>query len=221
MCWNHDINAVNVLDFSSPSLKKLILTLYRRFENVTIIVTSNSLQSLDYFWRSNGFAKLTINTPNLKYLAISGPDLTRLTVVGSLYSVVAVEIELEVESDQIPNGKDLTELLRRVKNVQSIRASVDTLQALHSFPHLLPTFEDLLNLKINGHRRDDGLAWKALPSVLKNAPNLEVLVLENIFWSDEEVKCPVKDIFPAGLIENLKEIELKDYCRDDFSTRTD
>ncbi|CAI9115109.1 OLC1v1015943C1 [Oldenlandia corymbosa var. corymbosa] len=210
-------NAIDVLEFSSSSMKKLVFHPFGERQDVTIIVASNSLQSLDcrLNWLcKDGSGEVILDTPNLKHLAFSG-TLEKLNIIGGLESVDSVEVTND--SYSITSAEDLIVLLHRTQNALSICATIETLEASDGFSRMLPTFENLARLELNVRDVCSIRDWEALPFFLENAPNLEVLLFNhvstNILWTndfvEEEVECPVETIFPIHLIENLKEIGIK------------
>ncbi|CAI9115112.1 OLC1v1015948C1 [Oldenlandia corymbosa var. corymbosa] len=193
---------VDVVDFSCPHMKRLIFETFEDGNNANFIVASDCLESLDC--RLDGIWKVIINAPNIKCLHIYGP-LHRLNFVGNLNSLIAIEITLE--SYRIPSAEDVIKFFH---------------QALHGSSHLLPTFKNLIRLELKRHQTYDIHAFEALPLVLEKTPNLEVLVFDNVIWTDEEdeeeIESPLGAIFPSVLIENLKEIDMKYFINveDDF-----
>lgn len=218
---NEDRGAnAKVVDFSSPSVKHLMLDLFA--DGCNLLVVSNNLESLHYqvhrpFHRSEGDRKVTINAPNLNRLAFDSPTFG-VECIQDFKSLVEAKLALGPFSD-LRRSQDAIQLLNRVHNVNSLCLRVHFLKALYHLRHLVPTFKNLTTLELESaaddHDVDHILSWKTLPSLLENAPKLEVLVYDEVIWSsaseDNEFECLFLEVLPICFVECLKTIEVKSF----------
>ncbi|KAL3529792.1 hypothetical protein ACH5RR_009114 [Cinchona calisaya] len=110
------------------------------------------------------------------------------------------------------------ELINDLQCAESLCHSDCTMEALYYSPDLLPTFKILNSLHVEiGNKPDEPLVdpitwWKMLPRLLELAPNLEVLVIDRVFWKmferDRDFECLLPVAMPAYFIQHLREIEI-------------
>lgn len=212
---------IEVVDLSSPSLKKLRLTsLGGRYNYV---IDCNSLEYLEV----SGFGNhmFMLNVPNLKDLEYE-IDAQRVTFIQELKSLVRATIssaQLDAEGTESQQAFDL---VNRLQSVQSLDLCHHSLQALHYSRHLLPTYENLTALVIKAPWDDDfdhRNLWTMLPALLQRAPNLEVLIFHKVFRNDfsgtKEFKCILAEAIPICFVERLREIEIREFYGEEYEIK--
>lgn len=89
-------------------------------------------------------------------------------------------------------------------------------KALYFSGRPLPAFKYLTTLLLGASHYEDfdhTYLWKMLPSLLTNAPDLEVLIFQEVFKNDfggvEEFEGILPEVFPMCFIQRLREIEIR------------
>ncbi|CAA7017025.1 unnamed protein product [Microthlaspi erraticum] len=76
---------------------------------------------------------------------------------------------------------DASDFLMGISNVKILYLSSQALEVLIFCCKAIPVFNNVTHLTIE---TDQEVEWEALPSLLKNCPNLETLVLEGLHYGD-------------------------------------
>ncbi|KAL3529732.1 hypothetical protein ACH5RR_009054 [Cinchona calisaya] len=213
-------NNVQVIHFSSPSIKKLIIQLWRG--DCTIVLESNNLESLRYIVLGcDSEPQAIINAPNLKSLAYYAPPVG-VNFSQNLNSLVEATIAVGRLNYQI-TSQNVIEHLNRVQGVKSLCLGEHILEALCNSQDLLPTFKNLTSLGLQSDGSfediDHFLYWKTLPALFEKAPKLEAFVFHLIQDSaseDMEFECLFLVAFPICCIKQLKEIEFKSFEKNEY-----
>ncbi|KAL3519522.1 hypothetical protein ACH5RR_017671 [Cinchona calisaya] len=208
-CSKDEHGGTEVVDFSSASVKKPILSFWEG--ECAIVVQSNNLESLDYQVR-NLYREhdVTINAPNLKYMTYHAPA-AGAKFIRTLNSLI--EANLALGWLYPPRSEDIIEHLNTMPGVKSLCLEQHILETLYVSGHLLPTFKYLTSLELHASRWDEIVhvpCWKTLFCLLENAPNLEALAFHGVGWDfigeNNEFESYFQEVFPACFLEHLKEI---------------
>ncbi|KAL3518218.1 hypothetical protein ACH5RR_020807 [Cinchona calisaya] len=200
---------IEIRDISSPCLKKLVLS-FIGILRTAIAVESKNLESLEYGVFGGVGHKISINAPNIKYLACRG-GVNGANFIRHLKFLVRTEIGLLYGN---LSSQNVFKLLNEVKSVESLCLEDLSLAGPDTSSFELPTFSNLISLEFKGSINYFYVgrlrSWKIIPSLIKSSPNLEKLVFDGMPWAFRAKKESVllfREVFPKCSIEHLKEIE--------------
>ncbi|KAK7373619.1 hypothetical protein VNO80_07034 [Phaseolus coccineus] len=213
---------VEALRVSSPSLKCLMLFWDEKVESeFNVFVKSESLETL--LCSLEGRHKVTLDSPNLKSLTITGHVLE----VHITQSLVCID-EAVIEAGFLFQVADVDELFSRaqhaftffseLQHVKSLSLSENIMKALYFSPPVMPTFRNLIKLKLIPdycHYFPRHGIVQVLLNLFENSPNLEVLVFsevfDNYFGEDNEFDSVLTRVLPLSFVEHLKVIEMNNF----------
>ncbi|XP_010485636.1 PREDICTED: F-box/LRR-repeat protein At3g03030-like [Camelina sativa] len=189
---------------------------------------------------------VSFDTPNLLSLAYSDCVAEDYPLVN-MKSLLKARIILGVDEDQIeriraPSNSlsdddvvlrfgNVVKLIKGIQNVQELHLHSDTLEVLSLCCKSMPVFN---NIKTLGIKSDDDRGWQAVPALLRNCPNLEILNFEGLvhhvtdkcgeacdcIYRKEKGRslksCPVKVIQIKEFRETMKEMHLIEHFLDNF-----
>ncbi|XP_027165782.1 F-box protein At4g22280-like [Coffea eugenioides] len=210
LCRMDESDEDQVIDFSSPSLKRFTLASFNYGGLFDFVLDSSQLEYLEF--HHVGKHRFTLDAPNLSYLNYEcnavEVNLIQKNFTQSLKSVVRASIAIRYMALEIFNktiqtnffldGRHAFELINDLQSVKSLQLHGHTLlreqivltvfslfvKALFEFRGRLPTFRNLTILQLgpfNYDGVDHGHLWKMLPRLLESAPDLEVLILGEAF----------------------------------------
>ncbi|RDY10932.1 F-box/FBD/LRR-repeat protein, partial [Mucuna pruriens] len=233
---------VETLHVSSPSLKCVMLFWDERVESeFNVVVKSESLESL--ICSLEGRHRVTVDAPNLKSLTITG-NVFEVHVSQSLISIN----EAVIEAGFLFKVADVDELFLRahhaltffggLQHVKSLSLSENIMKVLYFSPSVMPTFRNLIKLKLIPdycHYFPRNGILQVLLNLFESSPNLEVLifseincyafcsplytlyehlyeqVFENYFGEDDEFNSVLLRALPLSFVEHLKVIEMNNF----------
>ncbi|CAH8269100.1 unnamed protein product [Arabidopsis lyrata] len=185
---------------------------------------------------------ISFDTPSLLYLNYS--DLVAedypLVKMGKLFQArinLIVKNEDQIKRIREPNNDlleddegdvvlqfgNVVKLMNGIQNIQKLYLTADTLEVLTKCCESMPVFN---NLKILGLKSDEGRGWQAVPSILRNCPHLEFLIIEGLLHYVTEkcgdacvcisredkgrslISCPVKKLQVSGFRGTIREKEM-------------
>ncbi|XP_027353029.1 F-box/FBD/LRR-repeat protein At1g16930-like [Abrus precatorius] len=213
---------VEALRVSSPLLKSLVLCWNEKVESeFNVFVKSENLESL--VCSLEGHHKVTIDAPNLKSLTINGHVL-EVHIIQSLVSideaVIQAEFLFNVTSvdDLFFRAQHAFKFYSGLQNVKSLNLSENILKALYFSPPVMPTFRNLIKLKLTPdycHYFPRSGILQVLSNLFESCPNLDVLifseVFDNYFGEDEEFDSVLPVALPLTFIEHLKVVEMNNF----------
>ncbi|XP_023639085.1 F-box/LRR-repeat protein At3g58980 [Capsella rubella] len=168
------------------------------------------------------FTTINLITPSLAYLDLYDIVPDDYPVVN-LDSLVEAKLDLMLTVDHNYNGlvddyetisSNPTNLIKGLRNVKILNlASPNTFQAFSYFYEAIPVFKNLYHLTITCD--DNEFCWEFLPSLLKNSPKLETLVISGpLHYNEErpESVCECLSGYSFLLSCPLEVLEITDYC---------
>ncbi|CAH2078472.1 unnamed protein product [Thlaspi arvense] len=146
-------------------------------------VRSSSIQRISIFHRCHdreAHRWVSLETPNLVYLDYSGHVAETYDV--ELDSLVEARLDLVLWKH---NGSTTwgdawggaNQLITAISNVVTLHLSADSLEVFYCCSTSMPEFNNLAKLSFESHKERH---WQVLPLLLKNAPNLETLVIKGL-----------------------------------------
>nr|XP_027077162.1 F-box/FBD/LRR-repeat protein At3g52680-like [Coffea arabica] len=166
------------------------------------------------------FDCLTYSEGEVLTLLIKSPSLEKIYLhcVTDEWDIVldipsAVNLECEVE------GASKTSI--NAPKLQHLHFDGDAVELLFYFQKLLPTFEKLtyLELEVRKYYDKHTRSWKMLSWLLESAPNLQVLVFDEVFW-DDRIESSAEDKkfeflsaepVPLCLPKHLREVKIRKF----------
>ncbi|KAG2331890.1 hypothetical protein Bca52824_003070 [Brassica carinata] len=166
-------------------------------------VSVPTLKRLTFCWeaRDENPESVSIDTPNLVYLEFTD-TISDVYPKLNFDSLVEARICLRMSEDQIGKAQFLEEasfsdlqihyaegneenemvgnaidFIVGICNVQILYLYADTLEVLTYCCEAVPVFNNLRELTIESNPK---IGWDSLPGLLKNAPNLEILVFQGL-----------------------------------------
>ncbi|XP_027158471.1 F-box/LRR-repeat protein At3g59190-like [Coffea eugenioides] len=199
---------VEVVDISG-SLRKLILDCSRA--EYTVVVKSNSLENLKYEGGCFRNSIICINAPNLKSLAFHA-DPYGVNFIQSPKSLVSAKIKIPWIDDEA-TCQHVFKLFNTVQSVKSLELTKYSLEALADFGLSLPTFNNLIRLKI-----DAMPSCYALSKLNESVPRIEELVLHQVAQDDDffDFECPSSEVLQMCFIKHLKVIQINRFSEDEY-----
>ncbi|CAN6832189.1 unnamed protein product [Brassica oleracea] len=238
---------------SFPMLEELEMGTMK-WEDFNVTVSSANLRSLslhgsgiegwDDFENPKSFS---FDAPNLLFLNYSElvPEDYPVVNMGKL---LEAHINLMVTDEQMkrvrePNhdlleGDDevlqfsnVVKLVNGTRNVQRLTLTSDTLEVLSQCCDSMPVFNNLKFLNVTS---EEGRGWQAMPSILRNCPHLETIIIQGLlhyvtdecgdacpFISREDRgrslrSCPVKRLEIQGFRGTMKEMNMIKHFLDYF-----
>nr|XP_027124253.1 putative F-box protein At1g58310 [Coffea arabica] len=185
---------VQTLLIKSPSLQKLSLHCMSD-DDWDIVLDIPNAVNLEC--EVDGESKTSINAPKLQHLNFDG-NVVEVNILPNHKSLVEARISVSCPSDQ-------EQLLRCEVAFELMNWSQSVL--LFYSQKLLPTFEKLTYLEVEvrkyyGKRMH---SWKMLSWLLESAPNLQVLVFDEVFWDDRIESCAENEKFE--FLSNVKALK--------------
>ncbi|XP_010507533.1 PREDICTED: F-box/LRR-repeat protein At3g58980-like [Camelina sativa] len=169
---------------------------------------------------------VTFDIPSLTYLDY-GDFIPEAYPIVNLDSVVEAKLSIILTVEHNWNGNfirddalitgDPTNLIKGLKNVEILNlSSPETTEAFYFFRGAIPVYNNLHHLSIT---TDNELCWKALPYVLKSAPNLKTLVIRGLLhcnvnsenYDDEETVCECLSRYSFLWSCPVKVLEITEY----------
>ncbi|XP_020226713.1 F-box/FBD/LRR-repeat protein At5g22660 isoform X2 [Cajanus cajan] len=178
---------VETLRVSSPSLKCVMLFWEEEVESdFNVFVRSESLESL--FCSLQGRHKVTVDAPNLKSLSLVGHVLE----VDIIQSLVSID-EAVIKAGFLFQVADVDDLILRaghaftffsgLQHVKSLSLSENIMKALYFSPPVMPTFRNLVKLKLTPvycHYFPRNWILQVLFKLFESSPNVELLSLSEV-----------------------------------------
>ncbi|XP_058781360.1 putative F-box/FBD/LRR-repeat protein At4g00315 [Vicia villosa] len=218
-------------DFVYPAitrhLETLIVDLYRPNKMPYIVLRTKTLSVLKLKRTILNQEFPSVDLPSLKFLHLENVTFTRVANFHKLLSGCPILQELEISDLSVQIRSKLPPLVIAISNLVRANISGDSmigLACLHNVDHLhvqlncLPpiiVFYNLTRLELifNFHHELSAVSkWRWLTKLLQNTPNLQTLIIHDLFKVDEEVlEWEDPDIVPECLLSHLTTCSLINY----------
>ncbi|CAL9245850.1 unnamed protein product [Arabidopsis halleri] len=157
------------------------------YPNATVSIASLKTLTIKSVSLSGASSVLSFDTPNLvclNYFAFVENDYPLLNLEYLVEAQINLVTDHQIRLLSFRNkvnvlflklGKVVQKLIRGISSVQKLYLSPQTLQVLGLWSPEMPVFNNLTFLVIESSM---GIAWQAMPVLLKNCPHLETLVIK-------------------------------------------
>ncbi|XP_057950939.1 F-box/LRR-repeat protein At4g14103-like [Malania oleifera] len=188
--------SVQVFDISVPTLKRLTLGLqylpFAQFHDTHVVVDAPYLQCLRY---EDNIVK-------------KGHTLKGLTSLVEAH--ISINLSMEQNRESIFYGPSVAKLFEAISKVQSLHFAGYSTWVIQVTQPCLPTFSNLTHLEVVS---DDVISLELLAELLRRSPNLEVLVVGQVYKDGEgSMNFPIRI---GNLSSHLKEVELQEFTGDE------
>ncbi|XP_027076067.1 F-box/LRR-repeat protein At3g59190-like [Coffea arabica] len=218
-CYTFPGDQVQTLLIKSPSLQKLSLRCMSD-DDWDIVLDIPSAVNLEC--EVDGESKTSVNAPKLQHLTFDG-NVVEVNILPNHMSLVEARISVSCPSDQeqLLRCEVAFELMNWSQSVVSLYLLDTTVELLFYSQKLLPTFEKLTYLELEARKYygKRTRSWKMHSWLLESAPNLQVLVFDEVFWDDRIESCAEDEKFeflsaepvPLCLPKHLREVKIREF----------
>ncbi|XP_027077143.1 F-box/LRR-repeat protein At3g59190-like [Coffea arabica] len=223
VCLTYSEGEVLTLLLKSPSLEKIYLHCVTDEWDIVLDIPS----AVNLECEVEGASKTSINAPKLQHLHFDG-DAVTVNILPNHKSLVEARISVSCpyivktsDQEQLLRCEVAFELMNSSQSVVSLYLLDATVELLFYSQKLLPTFEKLtyLELEVRNYYDKRTRSWKMLSWLLGSAPNLQVLVFDEVFW-DDRIESSAEDKkfeflsaepVPLCLPKQLREVKIRKF----------
>ncbi|XP_018443618.2 putative F-box protein At5g38390 [Raphanus sativus] len=165
-----------------PSLEELVLVdvMWKDMEDVT--VSSASLKTLT-IKLNEWLNTLSFDTPSLlhfKYFGSIAPDFPVINMgnlVDAQMNIFLLNEHQLIKLKKLRGPDNVWKLFHGIRNVPHLHLFPHTFEVLSMCSESMPVFNNLKSLAI---RSDKDRGWQTMPTLLRNCPHLETLVIQGL-----------------------------------------